>query len=169
MWYVIWALTGHEKELIDAIKKDVPKYLYIRVWSAIKEELRKYKGEETSVHVMLFPGYVFIDTTQPEEIHEILHRDRNYIGFLKCDDKFIPVSESEKQMISHFMGDSDCASASLGVLENGTVRIIYGPLKGMEDKLIRIDRHKKKAWVLIPNFLGQDRKLSFTLELVEKH
>ncbi|MCR5796739.1 MAG: antiterminator LoaP [Eubacterium sp.] len=169
MWYVIWTLTGHEKELIDIINEKVPKDMYIRAWSPVKEELRKYQGEETSVQLMLFPGYVFIDTTQPKEVHELLYRNKNYIGFLKCDDEFISVSEGEKQIISHFMGESDCASASLGVMENGTVLIIDGPLKGMEDKIVKIDRHKKKAWVLIPNLLGQDRKLSFALEVVEKH
>ena len=168
MWYVIWAVARKERELINIITDKVPTDLYTRVWTPCKKELRRYAGVETIQDIILFPGYVFIDTDDPDAIHQYLYRYSSYIRFLKDGESYSPVSDHERQVIEHFTGESGTAGISMGVITAGRLHILDGPLIGMESHITRIDRHRRKAYVQIDNLLGEDRLLSFGLEVIEK-
>ena len=169
MWFVIWTLAKSEEELKTKIDRDIPRNFYKSCFIPKRKELRKYRGEEKEVLVKLFPGYVFIDTEEPERIHLKLRSEKEYIKFLKSDDRFVPIEKWEEDIIRHFTNEEGIADLSLGIKESdGKIKILSGPLKGMEDKITHIDRHKKKAKIKIDNLLGKDRVLTFGLEVVEK-
>ena len=168
MWYVIWALSTKEHELKNRIEVLVPKELYRNIWIPMKEELRKYHGEEILKQVKLFPGYVFIDTDEPEMIHRALYREEDFIKFLQTDMGYSPLSREEEEIIRHFTGESGIAGVSLGVVSGGVLTIFDGPLKGLEEKVVKIDRHKKKAWVKFDKLLGEERVLTFAINIVSK-
>ena len=168
MWYVIWVVARKEQELINIITDKVPADLYTRVWTPCKKELRRYAGVETTQDIILFPGYVFIDTDDPDAIHQYLYRYSSYIRFLKDGGSYSPVSDHERSIIEHFTGESGTAGISMGVIIAGCLHILDGPLVGMESYITKIDRHRRKAYVQIDNLLGEDRLLSFGLEVIEK-
>ncbi len=168
MWYVIWSLTGHEEELINRIHELVPNDYYSQVWTPYRIKLKRHDGIDEKISLKMFPGYVFIDTEYPEEIHEFIRREPDYISFLKTDDKYAPVSDSERDIITFFTGESGTAGVSLGIIRDGRTYIMEGPLAGMEDKIIHIDRHKRTAKVRLKSFLGEDRVLNFAVEIVER-
>ena len=168
MWYVIWALARKEKELINIITDKVPANVYTRVWTPCKKEIRRYSGHQTTVDIILFPGYVFIDTDDPDAVHQYLYRYSSYIRFLKDGESYSPVSDHERSIIEHFTGESGTAGISMGVISDGRLHILDGPLVGMESQITKIDRHRRKAYVQIDNLLGEDRVLSFGLEVIDK-
>lgn len=168
MWYVIWSLTGREEELIARIQKLVPADRYLQVWTPYRIKLKRHDGIDEKIRLKMFPGYVFIDTDCPDEIHSLIQREPDYISFLKSDDTIIPVSDAERDIISFFTDSSGTAGVSLGIIRNGKTYIMEGPLKGMEDRIIHIDRHKRTAKVRLDSFLGQDRILNFALEIVDR-
>ena len=168
MWYVIWSLTGREEELIDRIHELVPADYYSQVWTPYRIKLRRRDGIDEKISLKMFPGYVFIDTERPEDIHEIICREPDYISFLKTDDKYASISDSERDIITFFTGESGTAGVSLGIIRDGKTYIMEGPLMGMEDKIIHIDRHKRTAKVRLKGFLGEDRVLNFAVEIVDK-
>ena len=167
MWYVLWVMTGREENIINAIHNKVPDELYSKAWIPTRVKIAKFHGEEQQSLIRLFPGYVFVDTEVPEKIHMILKGEKNCIGFLRQEGEFSPVSEEEKKTISYFTDNKGIAGISLGKVIDGRTHIIDGPLKGLDDKIVRVDRHKKKAWVFLPNFLGKDREIPFALEMIE--
>ena len=169
MWYVIWAASRKEKELYKRIIDKLPRNLYREAWIPMRKELRIYHGEEVVVPVKLFPGYVFIDTDNPEAVEDELHRDKDFIRFLGDGETYTPVSAHEEEIIRHFTGLDGVADISIGVITNGRLTVLDGPLKGMEDKIIKIDRHRRKARVRIEALLGEDRELVFALNVVEKN
>ena len=168
MWYVIWCITGREAEFLESIKRKVPVGLYDKAWVPYRIKISKYHGEERQDTIRLFPGYIFIDTENPDDIHISLRGEKHYIGILKQGDRFTPVSNEEREIITYFTGDKGVAGVSLGVKENGRTRILEGPLKGMDDRIVRVERNKKRAWIRLDNFLGQDREIPFALEIVER-
>ena len=168
MWYVIWSLTGREEELIDRIRELVPANYYSQVWTPYRIKLKRHEGIYEKISLKMFPGYVFIDTECPQDIHSLIRKEPDYISFLKTDDKYVPVSDSERDIIAFFTGESGTAGVSLGIIRDGTTHIIEGPLVGLEDKIIHIDRHKRTAKVRLKGFLGEDRVLSFAVEIIEK-
>ena len=56
---------------------------------------------------------------------------------------------------------------STGIIEDGNLKVIDGPLKGFEKYIVRIDRHKRKAWLKIKLF-GEERKFNAGLCVIEK-
>lgn len=118
MWYVIWSLTGHEEELIDRILKLVPNDYYSQVWTPYRIKLKRHDGIDEKVSIKMFPGYVFIDTDRPEDIHSLIRKEPDYISFLKADDRYIPVSDAERDIITFFTGDSGTAGVSLGIIRD---------------------------------------------------
>lgn len=56
---------------------------------------------------------------------------------------------------------------STGIIENDQVRILTGPLQGMEGYIRKINRHKRKAWVSIEMF-GRSVDMEVGLEIIKK-
>ena len=171
MWYVIWTLTGKENMLIGRIQSDLPDELYRRCWSPVRMERQKHKGELIDVEKILFPGYVFIDTDTPEEVEQevnSLHGQTGLIGFLKNDDVYLTVSPGEYEIIGRLTGEKGVADVSMGVIENGILRVIDGPLKKFEQYITKVDRHSRKAYVEMQLF-GEMRHFELGLQVVEKN
>lgn len=56
---------------------------------------------------------------------------------------------------------------SSGIIENDRVRILSGPLMGMEGNIRRIDRHKRIAYLEIEMF-GRTVEMKVGLEIIKK-
>ena len=76
MWYVIWTEARSEYQLKSRIEKDIDNSLYSRCWVPTKTEQRKLDGKYTEVERILFPGYIFIDTEDPEKLHIEIRKRR---------------------------------------------------------------------------------------------
>ena len=74
-------------------------------------------------------------------------------------------------MLSFYNGDYENAIAALteaeGIIENDTVLITRGPLKGHEGMIRRIDRHKRRAYLTVRMF-GRTMETQVGLEIVAK-
>lgn len=167
MWYVMWVLTGSEREMIYKIEDRIDPGLCRNAWCPCRIERRKVQGTDRDVRVKLFPGYLIIDTDTPGEIHKAFLKDQEYIGILKSGDDYVSVSEAEQAIIMRLTGTEGVAGMSLGIIDNGNLRVIEGNLKGMENYIVHIDRHKKKARLEIELF-GMVRKFTMGLEIVYK-
>lgn len=168
VWYVIWTLTGKEEELIAQVRKSVPEEKYEQIWTPYKEWIKKSNGCREIRRSLIFPGYVFVNTDDPQTIHTMIKKERSCLGFLKSDGEFVQVREDEKKIIEFFMGDKGVAGVSLCLLENNRLKVIDGPLKGMDDRIYRLERSKNQVWVRLPNIFGRDWELSFAVEIVER-
>ena len=167
MWYVMWVITGSEQEMLYKIEDNVDHDVCLSAWSPCRIERRKVKGEDRDVRVRLFPGYLIVDTDDPNEIHEVLKKEPEYIGILKAGDDYVPVSEAEQAIIGRLTGFEGTAGMSIGVIDGGRLKVIEGNLKGMERYIVHIDRHKKKARLEIELF-GEVRRFTMGLEIVDK-
>lgn len=56
---------------------------------------------------------------------------------------------------------------SKGIIVNGKLKIISGPLMGKKSEIKKIDRHKRKAWVSV-NLFGKERLIVVGLEAFQK-
>ena len=62
-------------------------------------------------------------------------------------------------------GDEMIIDLSKGVIEHGKVKVLSGPLQGMEGCIKRIDRHRRMAWVNICMF-GRELVIPLALEVI---
>lgn len=164
---MIWSTARNERQLKEEIERDVSPELYRSLWLPVRVEQQKWNGIYQEVEKMLFPGYLFLDTEVPETVHEEIKRNKNYIGILKSGDCYAPLTRTDEEIIRRLSGAHDRVEHSFGVIEGGVLRILDGPLRGFEKYIIKIDRHKRKAYLSMRLF-GEERKFQAGLAVVEK-
>ncbi len=179
-WYVIWTTPRKEEELLNRIRAGVSEECYEDAWIPMRIERRKYRGRYQSSRHVLFPRYIFVETDQPECVHEFLRKRLEYIRILGDErGSFCPISKFEQRIISMLTGDYQDAGEkhergrerslklSSGIIKDGRLLIIDGPLKGFEEYVVYIDRHKMRAEIEMELF-GEKRRFSAGLIVKKK-
>ncbi len=100
-------------------------------------------------------------------LHQALRKEKNYIGLLRCNGEYIPLSDEEEATIRRLLGNREIAGLSTGVIRDGVLQVLDGPLKGMEQYIVHINRHKRKAWLKMLLF-NEEREFCMALEVVDK-
>lgn len=167
MWYVIQVRTGSEENIRLQCEANIPKEVMERCFIPYYEERRKIRGEWITVKRILFPGYVFLIT---EEIDALYYQLKKVIGLtrlLGTGEEIIPLTEKETDFLCRFGGEDQVVAMSEGIIEQSRIRILSGPLMGMEGQIKKIDRHKRKAWIEVEMF-GRIQRVEVGLEVAWK-
>jgi len=133
----------------------------------------RYSGRTKKELKLLFPGYVFIESqlSNLEVIkitRNIISASKDIIRFLKYDDTCdIAMKEHERNMLLRLCNDDRYIESSEGIIVGSQVYIKEGPLKGLESIIRKIDRHKRQAIIEL-EFMGDVRRITVALEIVEK-
>lgn len=169
-WYVIFVETGYEDEFCCYTNK-VKNQRYIGIQYNLLVPKRKIferkQGIRREVVKTMFPGYVLLET---EVIFEFFLKARNsphVIRFLRNNSCFWEVKKEEIKQILKMSDSGGLIEISKGFVENDKVKIVEGPLLGMEGVITKIDRRKGRAKV---NFTLNDKSLLIDLgiEIMEK-
>ena len=166
MLYVLQTLSGDEKKLLDRCRKTICKDDEEAFVPTI-ERKRKYKGVEKTVRAAMFPGYVFFRTGDPVALFFKMKTVPYLSKLLRVNEEMLHVTPEEDEVISRLGGEDHNAEESTGVIEDGKLTILKGPLKDFSGDIVRIDRHKKTATIAL-DFLGERRNLTIGLEITKK-
>lgn len=169
MWYVIQTLGGEEERTVDMIRKRVPSYYIEDCFIPKRERLKKFHGRWNKVEEILFPGYVFVISEQPEELYQSLQRIPKLTRILGREENyFIPLSELEKYFFQKIGNKEHKTCISKVELEEGKiVRVIDGPLKDFIGNVVKMNFHKKEVVVRV-EFMGSLVELYMGVEIVER-
>ena len=167
MFYVIWVQSLKEHEFKAKFEKEIDTALYSKLLLVTRIEKQKHKDRYIEKERLLFPGYLFVETDYPEKIHEILCSQPEYIKILGNDGMFLPLTVREEEFLNRITGHTDKVDMSLGIIEDGAVKILSGPLSGFEQYIVKVDRHKRKAYLEMELF-GEVKKIIAGLEIVAK-
>lgn len=97
----------------------------------------------------IFPGYIFIqaESVSPE-LYGVLKGAPGFLRFLLSNDNIVSLERSDQDLLSHFLGFGEIVDKSMVFFdENKRIRVVSGPLKGLEGRIIRVDRRKGRAKV----------------------
>ena len=167
--------TGSEEKVVRILKNILNTEEYLP-FIPIKESHHRNKGVVTKDRKIMFPGYVFIQTTiNPTLISETLAlklqivSNKNVYSLLHYgDDKNdVVVHENEHHHLESMLDDEFCITGSTGFIEGDMVRITSGALVGMESKIKKINRHKREAIIEL-EMMGAVREVRLMLEIVLK-
>ena len=162
MWYVVWTSTGLEnkaRELIEGFGETgfVPR----------KAINMKIKGCWVFRERALFPGYLFVDTDEIEELSLKLFRSEGFSHVLVTNKKYFPLYGNDAILIDKLYNGGGLFETSEGYIEGDEIVVTSGPLCGLEGLIRRVDRHKRLAYIDIDMF-GQVLSTSVGLEIVDK-
>lgn len=170
--YVIQVRTGSEENIVIQCQRIIREQncegsVLRKCFIPYYEKQRRYEGAWHTERKMLFPGYVFLVSDDPEQLKESLRSVIGMSRLLGIGDKIVPLTAEEVCVLQKLGGDSQIVEASMGVIEKDEIRITSGPLQGMEGCIKKIDRHKRLAWLEI-TMMGRIVETQVGLEIVEK-
>ena len=167
MWYVMQVRAGTEENIRcqcqRLISSDILEHCFIPHYQQKKRFRSKWHIQEA----VLFPGYVFLITPDLEMLIESLRKISGIIRLLGTGGESLPLSEEEVDLLLKLGKEEQLVTMSTGIIENDRVRILNGPLQGMEDCIRKIDRHKRKARIAVEMF-GRNIDMEIGLEIIAK-
>ena len=167
MWYVIQVRTGTEENICCQCRKIIDSSILERCFIPYYQEKKKYQGKWHTQERILFPGYVFLVTNYVEELYESLKDIIGSTRLIGTGEEIVPLSEEEVTLLLRLGKEEQLVELSTGIIENSQIRILEGPLVGMEGTIRKIDRHKRKAWLEIEMF-GRTVEMQVGLEVIAK-
>lgn len=164
-WYIIYSKQNSYGQLLDILNKQSDLYAFvpkIEKWFKCKDFAR-YELKD------MYPGYIFIKSSLDEKsfkskYEEMLKSIHRLAQLLEQDD-FISLKNDEIQLLSLFLNNQDIIVHSKGKYDGDDLKIMYGPLCGLESKIKKINRHKHIAKVDC-HLLGMDMVLP--LEVINR-
>jgi transcriptional antiterminator NusG len=125
------------------------------------------KGKKKEVLAPVFPGYVFLKT---EEISDTTYRSikrvPGFYRFLESNTSIRPLNGEDLRLVTHFWRFGEVIGKSTVKLdEKSRIRVLNGPLEGLEGQIVKIDKRKQRAKVKL-DLYSESFLIDFGLELL---
>lgn len=166
MWYVIQVRTGMEHRIVSICRQSLMQSGE-DIFVPTKTVRKRIRGSYQDIDVKLFPGYVFFDTEEIDNLFGRLKSIKEMTNILKTGDEFVPLNEREEILLKKLTDKDYNVQLSLGYIEGDRVVITEGPMMGLEGLIKKINRHKKYA-VLETEFFDNITEITVGLEIVDK-
>ena len=165
-WYVIFVTKNKINELMlyfnnqPSINTFIPKI----------EKLISKEGKKAFLEVPMFPNYLFIETSLNEqEFNDVIKELKVDLGStmktLQDETQTIfALTFDEKRVLESLFNKDYLIKHSTGVIVDSKLIVQDGPLKGKEELIRKIDRHKRLAF--LDNVCGKLMKVP--LEVISK-
>lgn len=151
-WYVLQCRTGREDTIIRSCRQHISQDALDDAFAFRCERLWRSDGVWKLVEKELFPGYVFLESSRPDQLSEELEAYRKILRVMEEPGYLISVYEEEERYLRKLCGEHHYLRMSYGYKdrEKGTSYITEGPLKGLEHQIVKFDWHRRFAQVEIP-------------------
>ena len=165
MWCVVHVKDGGEDHTEEFVAALLPKNLNARCFHLIRSRRKKYEGKWQTVQEDLFPGYVFIDTDQPDRVYRELKRTPKP-KLLFSNEEYVSTLETHELGLMERLTDG---KGRIGISKvridiNGKIHYLSGPLSGMENMVSRVNLHKRIAEIET-EMMGRKRILYLGIEI----
>ena len=166
--YVMQVMGGRERTVAHAVNEHA-RPLVRECFMPSFELMKRHEGAWRKVEELLFPGYLFVETDDPDGVAALLRRAPIFMRLLKCaNDQFIPLTPEEVAWLEAFTtAKTHVVEMSQGIIEGDSVIVTEGPLKGHEAMITKINRHKRLAYLDMHMF-GRTKSVRVGLEIVRK-
>lgn len=170
IWYLLKCPEGDVTDYVKEYQKMVN-----REGETLKEviyfqyqKLMRYGGEWHLERRALLPGYLFLlkqdGALQTYGRMELGKMERDFCEGNRED---VSVTLCEPPYAKKLCSQDGLIKISRGIIQNGKVTVMSGPLMGKEYLIRKIDRHKRTAAIEIP-LQGEKMRVTVGLEIYEK-
>ena len=154
MYYVIQVKTGKEQTAIDDILKNKPEDdPSFDVFAPYRKIIKKFKGIEKEVIERCFPGYIFVETNDVKQLFKQLYFTPGFqklLGREADTDNFVPLDKDESRMVDILYSRNNnriTEISNIEVKEGEMIRVLDGPLMGLETQIKKVNLHKRKVTI----------------------
>lgn len=147
-YYAIQIVTRREDDWLKRIEGQLQGVKFHKI---MKKMYIRRQGTTKLEDSPVFPGYVFFEysgETLPLDILHSIRHSRFFIRFLPNNETPRPLNPRDSEIIGHFVRFGGLIPPSLVRFdENQKIRVIQGPMQGIEGYIIKVDRRKQRAKV----------------------
>lgn len=167
IWYLLRTDEGREESLMAACRNHFSADLLHEAFTFSYEKMMRYGGAWHMVRKPMFPGYVFLETFAPESFIKAVRQYEPVLKLLKNGEEALAVANEEERFLNMFCAEDHLLRMSFGIVKDGRFSLEKGPLKGHEELICKVDRHKRLA--LVKFHAGEkERIITVGLELRER-
>ena len=166
-WVVAQVTVGKEEEIRKSCADMLSKSILEDVFVPKHVRFKRYKGEWHKETRPLYSGYIFMVTPDPSDLEKALTKVPGYHRLLKADDVILTINPEEKAFIRRIAGRDNTVDISVGYKEGDKIKVISGPMMGLEGDIVHVDRHKRLVTINTTLF-GRTVKTTLGLELTYK-
>lgn len=167
MWYAMQVKGGSEKKTMQLCQAGIAPALLKECFYPQYELIRKEKGVRRVVNRILFPGYLFLDTTEIRKITQQLWRIPELTKVIKVGQEIIPIQPDEEEFLRIHGGKNHLFAMSKGYMIGDFVKIEEGAFAGYYGKLKYVNRHNRFGIMEVQMF-GKTVEMQFGLEIIRK-
>ena len=163
-WYVVHTYSGYENKVASDLATMVESrgmqelIQEIRIPTETVTEIKEDKKKE--IERKIFPGYVLIKMIVTDDSWYVVRNIRGCTGFVGPASKPVPLTDEEVAALG-----VEKRTVEISYKVGDLVRIVAGPLKGMEGAVISIDEENNVVSVKI-SMLGQEIPVEMELDQV---
>jgi transcriptional antiterminator NusG len=164
LYYALQVKTRGEEKYMKLFKATHPE-IALPVYFPQRELDIRRAGKIRRSKSAVFPGYLFIELEDDDDItyyHWAFRRTDGFFRFLRSNQDIAPLSDKDLELVLHFIKKvGPLAGKSLVKFdENQRIVVIEGAMKGLEGRIIKVDKRKRRAKLRLD--LAND---SFTIDL----
>ena len=116
----------------------------------------------------IYPGYLFLsaENLRPE-LYWALKPVEGFYQFLKSNANIEPLYGDDRRILVHFLEHGETAGPSkVRFDENRRIEVVEGPLKGLEGRIVKVDKRKRRAKVRLSMY-ENSFMVDFGFELIQ--
>jgi transcription termination/antitermination protein NusG len=149
-YYAIQVFTGQEDDFTRLLHPRLPdRQVYVPKRVLDIRRRGKVKRESSPV----FPGYAFIeseDILKDLDAYWAARRTPGFVRFLGDNVSPTPLTDKDLNLLRHFISFGEYADTSKVTFdENDRIVVLEGPLKGLEGRIVKVNRRKGRAKVAL--------------------
>lgn len=163
-WYALFVATGNE----DRVKERLHFSLGTELRAVVpKRRMReRHNGIWMDKIRTLFPGYVLLNGEITGKNYFVIRDIPGVIRLLQDRDGPQVIDENEIAIISRLTIQNEIIGFSKVYMEGNRVRVIDGPLVGLEGYIASIDKRKGRVKVAL-NLLGEIRTVELSVTMIQ--
>ncbi|MGO9338919.1 MAG: UpxY family transcription antiterminator [Terracidiphilus sp.] len=131
-WFAVWTRSRQEKVAAAMLET-----LGVSHFLPLKSEVRQWSDRKQTVHVPLFSGYLFVRMNPSKDSRLQVLKVPGIAGFVGNTSGPLPIPDQQIEDIRTVLTRRvECSVLPL-LTEGDRVRVIRGPLEGIEGRLLR--------------------------------
>ena len=171
-WYAVHTYSGYEDAVARYLKQRVESLsMNDKIFNVIVPKEKKIKiknGKRKVVEEKIYPGYVLVEMALTEDSWYVVRNTPRVMGFVGPDStKPTPLSQDEVDYLMSKMESGKEMKFKVDYAVGDLVKIIDGPFKDYEGKIIEVDEEHGRIKAAVPVF-GRETNIEIDSVQIQK-
>lgn len=139
IWYILFCQGQEEQQILDSCRALLSEKSLTDAFVLTYDRMRRYQGDWHLEKRILFPERVFLESKDEKALKDELRQCQRIV---EQKASLIQIGNQDEAFLRGLCGKEKHLKMSRGVIQKGDTRVTEGPLKGNENHIGKIDRHR---------------------------